>query len=78
VEEGMTVGLERDEILAAFSNAEYTRRVVEQTDAALELGAGGVPAWVIDERFLIPGAQPHEVFDQVLGRIGHAPALDGD
>jgi predicted DsbA family dithiol-disulfide isomerase len=78
VEEGMSVGLDRDEILAALSNGEYARRVAEQTDAALELGAGGVPAWVIDERFLIPGAQPHDVFDRVLERIGHAPALDGD
>ncbi len=78
VEEGMAVGLERDEILAALSSDDYARRVAEQTDAALELGAGGVPAWVVDERFLIPGAQPHDVFDQVLERIGHTPAPDGD
>lgn len=78
VEEGTAIGLDRDEILGALSNEEYARRVAEQTDAALELGAGGVPAWVIDERFLIPGAQPHDVFDQVLQRIGHVPAADGD
>ena len=78
VEEGTAVGLERDEILAALSNAEYAERVSEQTDAALELGAGGVPAWVIDERVLIPGAQPHDVFAQVLERVGHAPASDRD
>ena len=78
VDEGTAVGLDRDAILAALSTAEYAERVSEQTDAALELGAGGVPAWVIDERFLIPGAQPHDVFDQVLERIGHAPASDAD
>ena len=78
MEEGTAIGLDRDEILGALSNEEYARRVAEQTDAALELGAGGVPAWVIDERFLIPGAQPHDVFDQVLQRIGHVPAADGD
>ncbi len=73
VEEGSAAGLERDEIVAALDDPEYGRRISEQTDAALELGAGGVPAWVIDERFLVPGAQPHDVFDQVLQRLGHAP-----
>jgi predicted DsbA family dithiol-disulfide isomerase len=73
IEEGSAVGLERDEIVAALDSEAYGRRVSEQTDAALELGAGGVPAWVIDERFLVPGAQPHDVFDQVMQRLGHAP-----
>jgi predicted DsbA family dithiol-disulfide isomerase len=39
----------------------------------LELGAGGVPAWLVDDRLLVPGAQPHELFDQVLERLGHQP-----
>ncbi|MDX6641436.1 MAG: hypothetical protein QOF12_2447, partial [Solirubrobacteraceae bacterium] len=25
-----------------------------------------------DERVLVPGAQPHDVFERVLGRLGHA------
>ena len=76
-EEGAALGLDRDDIAAALREPEYARRVAEQTAAALELGAGGVPAWVIDERFLVPGAQPHDVFDQVLERIGHAPVPNG-
>jgi predicted DsbA family dithiol-disulfide isomerase len=28
---------------------------------------------VIDERALVPGAQPHEVFDRVLERLGYKP-----
>jgi predicted DsbA family dithiol-disulfide isomerase len=35
------------------------------------MGAGGVPAWVIDERVLIPGAQPHELFERVLVKLGY-------
>jgi predicted DsbA family dithiol-disulfide isomerase len=27
---------------------------------------------VIDERVLVPGAQPHDVFQRVLERLGHA------
>jgi predicted DsbA family dithiol-disulfide isomerase len=71
IEEGTAVGLDPAEIQAALSNPEYAQRIADQTQAASELGASGVPAWVIDERFMIPGAQPHEVFDQVLEQLGH-------
>jgi predicted DsbA family dithiol-disulfide isomerase len=77
IEEGSAVGLERDEIEAALRNPAYLQRIADQTQGALQLGAGGVPAWVFDERFLVPGAQPHDVFDQVLERLGHSPIADG-
>jgi predicted DsbA family dithiol-disulfide isomerase len=73
LEEGTAVGLEEDEIAEALADARYLPRIEAQTRAALELGAGGVPAWVIDERVLVPGAQPHEVFERVLARLGHTP-----
>jgi predicted DsbA family dithiol-disulfide isomerase len=76
VEEGSEVGLEEDEILGAVRNGRYLKRVTDETQAAIELGAGGVPAWLIDDRVLVPGAQPHEVFAQVLERLGHEP-LEG-
>jgi predicted DsbA family dithiol-disulfide isomerase len=31
---------------------------------------------VIDRRLLVPGAQPHEVFERVLERLGHEPIAD--
>lgn len=73
LEEGRAVGLEEDDIRAALQDPEYVQRIAEQTTAALELGASGVPAWLIDERALVPGAQPHDLFDSVLGRLGHRP-----
>jgi predicted DsbA family dithiol-disulfide isomerase len=33
------------------------------------MGGGGVPAWVIDDRVLVPGAQPHDVFERVVERL---------
>jgi predicted DsbA family dithiol-disulfide isomerase len=74
VEEGTAVGLDEHEILVALRDERYLERIESYTRAALELGAGGVPAWLIDERFLVPGAQPHDVFEQVLERLGHPPA----
>jgi predicted DsbA family dithiol-disulfide isomerase len=39
----------------------------------MDVGVTGVPAWVIDERVLVPGAQPHDVFERVLAKLGYAP-----
>ena len=73
VGEGTAVGLEESEILETIREGRYLDQVEAYTRAATELGAGGVPAWLVDERFLVPGAQPHDVFEQVLERLGHQP-----
>jgi len=72
-EEGAAVGLDETEIVDVLRDGRYLDRIEAQTRAALDVGAGGVPAWVIDQRLLIPGAQPHDVFERVLERLGHAP-----
>jgi predicted DsbA family dithiol-disulfide isomerase len=66
-------GLDPGETRARLDDPGLHRIVEEQTNEALRHGAGGVPAWAIDERVLVPGAQPHEVFERVLERLGHAP-----
>lgn len=73
LEEGRAAGLAGEEITAVLTDSRYLERISEQTIGATALGVGGVPAWVIDERLLIPGAQPHGLFDQVLQRLGHEP-----
>lgn len=76
VDEGLAVGLEEEEIRGALDDPGYLERIEAGTDAAAQLGAGGVPAWLVDQRLLVPGAQPHEVFDRVLERLGHEPVAD--
>jgi predicted DsbA family dithiol-disulfide isomerase len=76
IEEGTDAGLDAGEIVEVLRDGRYLQRVEDSTRQAMEIGAGGVPAWVIDQRVLVPGTQPHEVFDQVLGRLGHSP-VDG-
>ncbi len=73
VQEGSAVGLKEGEIIDVLQDGRYLGRIGADTRTAIELGAGGVPAWVIDRRVLVPGAQPHEVFETVLGRLGHPP-----
>jgi predicted DsbA family dithiol-disulfide isomerase len=73
VQEGSAAGLDEAEIVSALRDQSYLERVLAETREAIELGAGGVPAWVVDERLLVPGAQPHEVFSRVMERLGYPP-----
>lgn len=70
-------GLGEHEARAELVEQRRLDRVHQSTAEVTGLGATGVPAWVIDRRVLIPGAQPHEVFGRVLERLGHEP-LDED
>jgi predicted DsbA family dithiol-disulfide isomerase len=76
-EEGAAVGLDEAEIIEALRDQRYLDRIEAETRAAFEVGVSGVPAWVIDQRLLVPGAQPHDVFERVLERLGHLP-LNGE
>lgn len=73
VTEGAQAGLAADEARIAIDDPGYAARITHETETAAQLGVGGVPGWVIDERLLIPGAQPHEVFERVMERLGHTP-----
>lgn len=78
IEEGTAVGLAEADIREALQDERYLPRIEASTHNAMEIGAAGVPAWAIDQRILVPGAQPHEVFEQVLERLGHAPLAGGE
>jgi predicted DsbA family dithiol-disulfide isomerase len=77
IEEGTGVGLSETDISAVLEDERYLPRIEASTRNAINIGAGGVPAWAIDRRILVPGAQPHEVFTQVLEQLGYAP-LNGE
>jgi predicted DsbA family dithiol-disulfide isomerase len=75
VEVAAEAGMDRDEAaqrLGAWSEDLLTA-IEHETRGAVEMGVTGVPGWLVDERLLVPGAQPHEVFERVLTRLGHAP-----
>lgn len=66
-------GLPEDVVRAELMQEQRLDRVLASTAEATSVGVTGVPAWVIDERVLVPGAQPHDVFERVLEKLGHAP-----
>jgi predicted DsbA family dithiol-disulfide isomerase len=51
-----------------LDSSEYADQVSEDQNLAHQLGANGVPFYVIDMKFAISGAQPQEVFDQIFTR----------
>jgi predicted DsbA family dithiol-disulfide isomerase len=73
IEEGTAVGLDAAEIVDVLHDQRYLDRIQTETREAMQVGVNGVPAWVIDRRLLVPGAQPHEVFTSALEQVGHSP-----
>jgi predicted DsbA family dithiol-disulfide isomerase len=72
LEEAVAAGLDEATVQDVLSSDAHLDTLLQETGAITEAGATGVPAWIIDERVLVPGAQPHEVFERVLERLGHA------
>jgi predicted DsbA family dithiol-disulfide isomerase len=66
---GAAVGLDPDEVRDVARTHPYQERIDASTQAMLEMGATGVPAFVIVDRVMIPGAQPHELFEKVMEKL---------
>nr|WP_240037600.1 DsbA family oxidoreductase [Glycomyces paridis] len=67
VEVAVGAGLDRDEVVGVLDDPEAYREAVRADEAeAAALGATGVPFFVIDEKYGISGAQPTELFAEVL------------
>ena len=62
------VGLEEARVREVLASDEYAAEVDRDTAEAVSLGATGVPFYVIDRKYGVPGAQPAETFVQVLER----------
>ena len=73
------VGLDPDAVDAVLAGREYADAVEDDIREAAALGATGVPFFVIDRKYGVSGAQPAEVFTQVLERAWNEshPRLQG-
>ena len=47
----------------------YRDRVATSTREAYSMGANAVPAFVLDRRLLVLGAQPDEVFEHAFAEL---------
>ena len=55
-------------LLEVLAGREYDGAVAADIAQAAAYGANGVPFFVVDQRYGISGAQPTEVFTQVLAQ----------
>jgi predicted DsbA family dithiol-disulfide isomerase len=71
-DEAASVGLAADEVEEVLAGDRYRERVEASTREAYGIGANAVPAFVLDRRLLVLGAQPDDVFEQAFARLGAA------
>ena len=62
----VATGLEEARVRAVLASEEYAAAVEADVAQARAYGASGVPFFVVDQRYGVSGAQPAEVFTQVL------------
>jgi predicted DsbA family dithiol-disulfide isomerase len=72
------VGIDPARVEAVLGSDEYAEAVEADVREAAALGATGVPFYVVDRKYGVSGAQPSEVFSQVLERawVDAHPQLD--
>ena len=70
---GSEVGIPADEIREVLATGRYADDVRADFEEGYALGCTGVPFFVIDRRYGIPGAQPSELFLEALTQA-HAEA----
>lgn len=66
---GYDVGLNRDKILTALNEKQYTEEVVQDIEQAHKIGVQGVPFFLINNKYGLSGAQPVDVFVNALTKI---------
>ena len=62
-------GLDREAAAAALDSEDLARKTRVEERAAMEMNITGVPAMIVEGRFIIPGAQPPEAYVNALRRV---------
>jgi predicted DsbA family dithiol-disulfide isomerase len=68
-EEAAAAGLPADEVEEVLDGDRYRDRVDASTREAYAVGANAVPAFVLDRRLLVLGAQPDAVFASAFAQL---------
>ena len=63
------VGLDADDMMLAVTSGAYSAAIDAQMAKAQSLGLDGVPAYILNNKHAVVGAQPYEVFQRLLDEI---------
>lgn len=66
------VGLPGDEVEDVLAGDRYVDVIHASTRQATSIGANAVPAFLLERRLLVLGAQPEAVFEQALAQLAGA------
>ncbi len=66
---GSSAGLDAAELRRAIEEDRYATVIDQNRRVASSAGIDAIPAHIFDRRFLLLGAQPYEVFKEVVDRI---------
>jgi len=62
-------GLDAEETLAAAGDGRYASRLAQAAGEGRLLGLTGIPLFIVNNAYRITGAQPLEVFRDLLDRL---------
>ena len=63
------VGLASHDVERVLAGDDYAPRVAASTAQAASIGINGIPAFLLDERLLVLGAQPREAFEHAFEQL---------
>jgi predicted DsbA family dithiol-disulfide isomerase len=63
------LALPEDDVEGVLAGDRYRDRIEHSTRQAVSIGANAVPAFLLDGRLLVLGAQPEAVFEQALAQL---------
>ena len=66
LEIGDAAGLDRESLRDALDRRAYSEKVEYQIDMAKRLNIAAVPTFIFDNKFMVQGAQPYDVFKRVM------------
>lgn len=69
IELAADVGLDQNEVKLLLNSDEFESEVREHEQHAQQLGVTGVPFYVINRKYSISGAQPSDVFLEVMEKV---------
>jgi len=72
-----SVGLHRAAAKAALDDPDLEARVLAEEAQAWDMNISGVPAMIVENKFLIPGAQAPEVYVNALRRVAEKARAAG-
>ena len=64
-----SVGCDHNALRAWLDTGHGTEEVRQDLQRALDMEITGVPCFIIDGRYMIPGAQDLDVFEQVIEKV---------